>query len=399
MAIHIVPTCLILSFLLGGSLFCQDVDSPKGRVESSTDAEGRLHGNYKEFFGNGRIRIQAEYKHGELHGPYVENFESGIPRRIMSYKNGRLHGTRTTFAENGQVSNEATFLLGKCLYPKGKKEIKRTLKLIAKLPVTVPSPEETGIPFSPYDWDRQIKGLRRLNAYRYVCDAPYDVALSWGYAQKCSAAVELLTRVGRMEHEPARPDGVSDDLYRVGYQGTSASNLHQLRAGLATIVDGFIFDSDPTNIEMVGHRLWCLNPRMKFTAFASQGEYTAMYAHDNSRPAKERSDLVCYPARGYFPGSFMKSGAAWSVQFNPAKYPLRSGQIDVSVWEATASFGKGAPVAVKWAHKYDQWGMTWVVFRPKANVRTGKRFWVRVEGVSGEDGEGDLEYIVEFFNR
>ncbi|HIG04884.1 MAG: hypothetical protein ABGX49_00230 [Candidatus Poseidoniia archaeon] len=43
--------------------------------------------------------------------------------------------------------------------------------------------------------------------------------------------------------------------------------------------------------------------------------------------------------------------------------------------------------------------MTSVVFRPKANVRTGKRFWVRVEGVSGEDGEGDLEYIVEFFNR
>ena len=43
--------------------------------------------------------------------------------------------------------------------------------------------------------------------------------------------------------------------------------------------------------------------------------------------------------------------------------------------------------------------MNSVVFRPKANVRTGKRFWVRVEGVSGEDGEGDLEYIVEFFNR
>ena len=42
--------------------------------------------------------------------------------------------------------------------------------------------------------------------------------------------------------------------------------------------------------------------------------------------------------------------------------------------------------------------MTSVVFRPKANVRTGKRIWVRVEGVSGEDGEGDLEYIVEFFN-
>lgn len=66
---------------------------------------------------------------------------------------------------------------------------------------------------------------------------------------------------------------------------------------------------------------------------------------------------------------------------------------------ATASFGKGSSVAVKWAHKYDLDGMTSVVFRPKANVRTGKCFWVRVEGVSGEDGEGDLEYIVEFFNR
>ena len=70
-----------------------------------------------------------------------------------------------------------------------------------------------------------------------------------------------------------------------------------------------------------------------------------------------------------------------------------------AVWAATASFGNGASVAVKWAHKYDWDGMTSVVFRPKANVRTGKRFWVRVEGVSGEDGEGDLEYIVEFFNR
>ena len=39
-----------------------------------------------------------------------------------------------------------------------------------------------------------------------------------------------------------------------------------------------------------------------------------------------------------------------------------------------------------------------MVFTPKANIGVGKRFWVRVKGVSSEDGEGELEYFVEFFN-
>ena len=68
------------------------------------------------------------------------------------------------------------------------------------------------------------------------------------------------------------------------------------------------------------------------------------------------------------------------------------------MWEATSSFGKGAPVPVKWTHKYSLSGMTCIVFSPKASVGTGCRFWVRVDGVSGKDGEGDLEYFVEFFN-
>ena len=47
------------------------------------------------------------------------------------------------------------------------------------------------------------------------------------------------------------------------YDGTSSSNLGQGYRNLSTaITDGWIDDGDTSNIDRIGHRRWCLDPRM-----------------------------------------------------------------------------------------------------------------------------------------
>src|SRR5262249_39605368 len=89
---------------------------------------------------------------------------------------------------------------------------------------------------------------------------------------------------------------------------------------LSTAVDGWMFDSDPGNIERLGHRRWCLNTAMKKTGLARSGTFGAMYTFDQSRPKLPAFDTVCFPCRGPMPLEFFGSKHAWSVSLNLQKY-------------------------------------------------------------------------------
>src|SRR5262249_50213938 len=98
----------------------------------------------------------------------------------------------------------------------------------------------------------------------------------------CDAAVQLLAKIGHLDHTPKNP-GLPEDEYKLAYKGTSHSNLGQGFRSLANAVDDWMWDSDGGNIDRVGHRRWCRNPAMQKTGFGGSGKSTAMWAFDMGR--------------------------------------------------------------------------------------------------------------------
>src|SRR5688572_16880746 len=81
------------------------------------------------------------------------------------------------------------------------------------------------------------------------------------------AADETSPRLHKPRHAPERPPAMSDDHYNIGKHGAGQSNLFMGPTEPASCVDGWMDDSDPTNIDRVGHPRWILNPAMGTTAF------------------------------------------------------------------------------------------------------------------------------------
>ncbi len=272
----------------------------------SRDEKGRLVGLCTEYTEDGKPHVKSHYQLGELEGEYVELYPTGKTSMKATYRKGKLHGEVVYYDATGRVTQRTSFTDGKLLASKTPDEIRRDLDAIAASQVAFPSKPASPSEFTPLDWDQQARALRRLRAYRYLCGVPYDVNLSWEYAERCTAAARLLEYVGKLDHTPAQPPGCPDLLYKVGYAGTSNSNLHQNTAGTNALesVDGFMEDAGDNNVERVGHRRWCLNPKMALTAFGVHGQFAAMYALDEGRNAK--SDRVAYPAAGFFPSDYIK---------------------------------------------------------------------------------------------
>ena len=73
---------------------------------SSRTSEGnKENGDYKEYYGNGNLRLEQHYVNGELNGESRHYFEEGSTYLIANYKNGKLHGKRTEYYTFGAIQS------------------------------------------------------------------------------------------------------------------------------------------------------------------------------------------------------------------------------------------------------------------------------------------------------
>lgn len=291
---------------------------------------------------------------------------------------------------------------GKLLYTKTIPEIMKALDQIDQDKIAPLTPAKK-VEFEPLDSNTQIAALRVLRSYRYMCDLPYDVELNEEYAETCTAGAKLLgDYVGHLDHTPPKPPACPDALYKRGYEGTSHSNLFMGLTDCREAVRGFIYDSDPSNIDRVGHRRWCLNPTMKATAFGMYKQFITLYAFDRNRPIPTAYDAVLYPSRGYFPTSYLRAGAAWSANLAPRFAPAVEKDVKVTVSPIDANMKKGPALELDYFHVDNQGfgtGSSCVIFRPKGiSITAGARYWVEIKGLKEPAGaDAPLEYMVEFF--
>ncbi len=385
--------------------------------DGKTKAEGaykqeKLHGPYKAFHPNGKLQIRAVYRDGQYSGQVEEFGEDGLLRTRANYKDGQYHGLLQQY-EGKQLLKEEFWLDGQLILPRTPGILAAELAAIQKMPVEtvgqLPPATPAGVLKAvkdPAAHARREAALRVLMNFRCLCGLPYkDLKLDWTYIAHCEAASYLLSKVGQLDHTPPNP-GLPDAEYRFGYEGTSKSNLSTSDSPIEA-VRGFMDDSDPKNIDRLGHRRWCLNPAMQKTGFGSAWGYTAMWSMDHSRTEIPDYDFVAFPPRGVVPTASFRGHYAWSVSLNPKKYQTPdANQVKVEIRPAKLSLKPPAlekaptPLPIGYFH-VDTGGFgipNCIIFRPAGfKVVPGSAYWVEITGLKtlrGEDAK--LGYLVAF---
>jgi len=279
----------------------------------------------------------------------------------------------------------------KAFYPRSREDIKKALAEIS-----------TPGPMNPDALAAEREaGLRRLKAYRYLAEVPADVVLDDELNRYAQAATKLCAKLGRLDHKPANP-GLPEEEYQLGIKGTTRSNLAFGDANLARSVDGWVEDSDPGNIERLGHRRWCLNPWMQKTGLGRTGRFTAMYSFDSSRKMVPDFTFVAFPPRGYMPVEYFRPRWAWNISLHPRKYQNLDPSIRPIITEVDKELQKvGEPLKLNFlAVDRNGFGIpNCLIFRPEpAAVKVGKRYLVEIEGLKPAvpGAAKDIRYVVEF---
>ena len=177
--------------------------------------------------------------------------------------------------------------------------------------------------------------VNMVNQVRYITGLNANVVLSSEHEEMIAATAMVNALNGYLSHKPSRPyvlsDSRYDEIYELGYEGASKSNLHRVWASYiyddddnwADDILGYMYDSDWGNIESLGHRRWILNPTLAKTmpGSYSYSEYsnsytkvTALYVLDMSGTGNEAP--VAWPAQMTPASYFINSNThAWSVSF------------------------------------------------------------------------------------
>ena len=185
-------------------------DSGKLKVKYNVDGQGRKEGLYQEFYASGKIKARATYKADKLSGPYTEYDEKGKKTLAATYKDGKLNGNLFRY-ENGLPILSQPFKDGEAVFPKSREKIAATLKTIFEN--AKPGPDEAS---------QRDLALRRLKAYRYLCDLPYqDLALDDSYNRQAHAAAATLA----FESCPQRGRGRGADARMAFERGLDLAEL------------------------------------------------------------------------------------------------------------------------------------------------------------------------------
>ena len=249
----------------------------------------------------------------------------------------------------------------------------------------------------------QQEYLKRLTLYRYLCDVPFET-LQWDehLADLATHASIICNKNNKLSHSPPKPAGMSDADYDICRTGAGQSNLFEGVFTPGPCVDGWMDDTDPTNIDRVGHRRWCLSPDLQKTGFGSSGKFAAMHVFDHSNRSVPDWDFISYPARGYMPVEFFGSRVVWSISPNPEKYAPPPANVKVSIHAADAKFEPtGSSLNLDYLHVdlADYGGGPAIIFRPAGSAPRDGAYVVEVTGMKKKSG-GDavLRYVVQFVN-
>jgi antitoxin component YwqK of YwqJK toxin-antitoxin module len=76
---------------------------------------GKLSGEYYEYFMNGTIKVKGQYKDGVMDGVWLKNNPNGSKMMEERFKSGKTHGWQYSFDENGKEAGKSYYYNGEKL--------------------------------------------------------------------------------------------------------------------------------------------------------------------------------------------------------------------------------------------------------------------------------------------
>ncbi len=356
----------------------------------------QLHGRCEEYHENGRVASSGEYRLGLRHGKWIESDRDGVRKVTAEYRQGRLHGTlRITIRD--QPASKQSWRDGDLLQLDNLPPLPTPqLQLLTELRAIVDAAPKTLDPADALAADRQA-ALRRLAAYRRLCGLPFqDLVLVPDWNRRCDAAAETCRRLGRLDHHPPRPPDLDEARWQLGVDGAGHSNLAS-GGSLGSSVDQYMDDSDPSNIDRIGHRRWCLNPPLQKLGFGHDQGYSAMWSMDESGTAPRGLAAVCYPPHGYTPVDLFSAQRAFSVGLTKGSMPRKEDLVVTVQPLADDWLPRGSPLPLDWCAPAEGGfgSLPYLVFRPVGiEVEAGRHYLVSVARQG--DKEPMLRYLVAF---
>lgn len=259
------------------------------------------------------------------------------------------------------------------------------------------------------------EGLEYYNFMRYLAYLP-PVEITDEKNDFAQHGATLMAATDQMSHTPPQPSDMDDEFYQTAYAATSSSNIAYYSGGqrdLRISIDMWMDDGDSSNIDVVGHRRWILNPDQKYIGFGLVPPYSSVAVFDESRSEKVEYDYISWPAEGYFPKNVFSVDTPWSVSLNPEKF-ARVNMDDTSV-SITREIDNETCVLDKsdYSSKPDEHDAYFninregygtpncIIFRPPYNFLSkdfNGKYIVEISGIRDKSGnETSLSYPVEFF--
>lgn len=297
--------------------------------------------------------------------------------------------------------------------------------LLHENPLTLPADIYGDAPSveAPYDPGRLKPevlqaALDRLNALRRIAGLG-PAALDETFTESAQYGAVLLA-ASEFSHTPARPADMDEAFYQRAYDATNSSNIYGgTSLTLTRAVDGFMDDSDASNIDRLGHRRWQLNPAMQNVGFGQavaprtrEAMITEKVFERGARTVDDTDyDFIAWPPSGYFPSGLFGVNQAWSVSLNESRYaaPAQSALIvtvqhdsDGQTWifsgaEAYTPADSGPYFRVD----TDNYGVRYcLIFRPDGIGSYDGTYTVSVSGLRDTGGNDidEFSYRVTFFN-
>lgn len=398
-------------------------DGGQVKARYKTNSDGQKVGEYVEFYESGAVKIRATYLNDRLSG----KFERYRPNKTLSlrasYRLGKLHGQYVEYGETGKMARKAVYIDGKLhgLDRKidGRKVVAQRLwkhgELVQAwrhgelvLEGTTPSQIKHGlaeigkVKIKGPGTEIMIQAVRRLMCYRFLCGVPYEgLELDKQMNLEAECAAKVCKGLGRLSHAPDRNPGLPQEVFELGKKGAAQSVMHA-GSTLPGSIDAYMDDSDKSNIDIVGHRSWLLNPPILKIGLGQSGKYFALWVQDTSRPVKDWQ-AIAYPARGYMPTEFFRPRYAWSISLNPRHWVVPAADaLKISIRPEIRGKALGPlkldHVSVTKDGQRGTPGPPCVIFRPQnIEVKPGRRYRVTIDGITTKEGTPTtISYLVEF---
>ena len=365
-------------------------------IHAAVEAESWPDGSKKSSYSINRD--------GERHGKYTVYFEDGKQRQETgAYRGGELHGMRVRYNAEGRLLAEETWVDGRLIFPHSPREIIATRKVIAEqAAAAVETMDKSSYP-SVTGPAELAATLTRLRTYRYLVGVPYeDITYADQYLTLAQGAAEISAANNGISHSPKRPQGWTDEQFNRGKKGAEESNLSMGRVGAASI-DAYMFDSDKSNIDRLGHRRWMLNPSMLQTGIGIEGKYSAAYAFDKARKDVPDYDYVSFPPPGYMPNDLFTAEHAWHISVNPKYYAKPDSSATLDIYPVDKNLTRAAEPLVTNYRNVNSGGFgipNAIIARPEnLSMSKGAIYEVVVRGLKpkSEDKPTEITHFVTFF--